>query len=120
MIKHTCSDGTKVSQSTIDRRYSNSLKEKHAGKSHFICQGCGDKAVHNDHTIARARCKQLHKTELIWNPDNYVNSCAKCHEEWETWKTGKYMLHKNASLRMFFMKMHDPEKFETRINNLKQ
>jgi 5-methylcytosine-specific restriction endonuclease McrA len=116
MILHTCSDGAKVSQSTIDRRYSEALKIKHAGKTHFICQGCGDRAVHNDHTISRKRCKELHKTELIWNPDNFVSSCARCHAEWESWKDGKYLEHKNVAFRMWFMKQHDEEKYNARIN----
>jgi len=117
MIKSKCTDGRRVSQETIDREYSKSLREKHAGKEYFTCEGCGMPAVHNDHTIARARCKQLHKTELIWDPNNYVSSCAKCHQEWEDWKSGKYLEHHNAAIRMLYLKRNYPERYTIRMGH---
>lgn len=115
MNHYTTSTGDRISQRAIDRRYSKSLKEKHNGNPIAICGGCGARAVHNDHTISQKRCKELHKTELIWNPDNYESSCAKCHQEWESYKDGKYMKHKNHIERMMFLLEHDKEGYITRV-----
>lgn len=116
MIRYQCSDGTKVTQSQIDRRYSEALKIKHSGKNIALCQGCGDRAVHNDHTISRARCKHLHKTELIWDLGNFVNSCEKCHREWENWKSGMYLAHWNLGSRMMYLRVNDLESYKIRTN----
>jgi hypothetical protein len=111
-----CSDGSRVSEATIQRRYSASLKEKHEGSSSKVCECCRQRqAIHNDHTIAKARCKVIHKTELIWHPHNYVSSCEQCHREWENFKSGDWTLHFNIVERLFFLKEHDPEGFAVRV-----
>lgn len=112
-----CSDGTRVSEATIKSRYTIALREKHAGNPRAMC-GCGCKgpAVHNDHTIAKARCKVIHKTELIWHPDNFESSCEKAHTEWEAFKSGEWIKHANVEKRLAFMKEHDPEGYAIRIN----
>lgn len=110
-----CSNGSRVSEASIQARYSKALKAKHAGQDVFICQGCGARAVHNDHTIAKARCKVIHKTELIWNPNNFVSSCAQCHREWENFKSGDWCTHFNSSERLGFLRAHDPEGFTVRV-----
>lgn len=119
MILSYCSNGDRVSQATIDKRYSESLRKKYAfagSQSSVICDGCKKRpSVHSDHTIARARCKQIHKTELIWDPDNYVRSCEKCHREWESFKSGEWTLHLNSEQRLRFLKKHDPEGFRVRV-----
>ncbi len=113
---YTCSDRKRVTQDTIDRNYSLALRGKHAGCTVFVCNGCRrEAAVHNDHTIARTRCKKIHKTELIWNPLNFENSCAKCHNEWETFKNGKYIEHLNYNKRMRFLEKFDGEGYILRI-----
>ena len=112
---YTCSDGRRVSEATIKRKYSESLKDKHAGQSTFVCQGCGAQAVHNDHTIAKARCKVIHKTQLIWDQMNYESSCAVCHEEWEAYKSGNWIKHQNMENRLKFLKLYDPEGYNRRI-----
>lgn len=112
-----CSDGSRVSEATIQRRYSVSLRTSYIEMSVApICQGCGKaRSVHSDHTIAKARCKVLHKTELIWNPGNYVRSCQRCHNEWESFKSGEWTLHLNVEERLRFLKEHDPEGFKIRV-----
>ena len=115
MNLYKTSDGKAVNQKAIDRLYSKSLKEKHAGKTFHICEGCGAVAEHNDHTISRARCKELHKTELIWDPANYVSSCAQCHEDWENYKSGKYLNHNNVNERMSFLFKNDLATYQKRI-----
>ncbi len=110
-----CSNGERVSEATIQRRYSQSLKEKHEYQRTKICECCGKRqAMHNDHTIAKARCKVIHKTELIWNPNNYVDSCEICHKEWESFKSGEWVFHLNSGERLRFLKEHDPEGYQVR------
>lgn len=112
-----CSDGERVSQATIDRRLSQSYRDKYETNSGtIICECCGkEPSVHNDHTIAQRRCKILHKTELIWNPENYVRSCERCHKQWEAFKAGDWCLHNNVGERLYFLKLHDREGYNIRI-----
>lgn len=118
-IMYYCSDGTRVSQATIDRKYSESLRDKFAfagNQSARICEGCLKRmSINSDHTIARARCKVIHKTELIWNKYNYVRSCDTCHHEWENFKSGKWLDHLNVVERSAFYKQHDPEGWNIRV-----
>jgi len=115
MIYYRTSSGEMITEATIKKRYSRALADKHGGRTHFVCEGCGEKAHHNDHTIARARCKIIGKAELIYDPDNFVNSCAECHANWENFKTGKYLDANNVTERMMFLKMNDPEGYNIRI-----
>lgn len=111
-----CSDGTKVTDATSQARYTKALREKHQCNGRPTCQGCQNAhAEHNDHTIAKARCKVIHKTELIWDPENLADSCNVCHREWESFKSGNWILHKNAEQRLQYLKEHDPEGFQHRI-----
>jgi len=112
-----CTDGTRVSESGIKARYSKALKEKHGGQPASVCEGCGqEQCVHNDHTIAKARCKVIHKTELIWHHGNFVSSCERCHKQWENFKSGEWLNHLNVVHRLLFLKTHDPEGYNTRVH----
>ncbi len=113
-ISYETSTGERISQATIDRRYSKALKEKHNGNSRPIC-GCGEMATDNDHTVSRTRCKELHKVELIYDPDNFVSSCRECHAKWENWKSGEYWDLPNTEIRMVFLLKHDEESYKKRI-----
>jgi len=75
-------------------------------------------AVDHDHTISQARCKQLHKTELIWNPDGIEFSSRIAHSEWESYRSGRFEEHANVIKRMLFVKKHDPEGFRKRYMHL--
>jgi hypothetical protein len=112
-----CSDGSRVSEAAIKARYTRALRDKHSDSGGWVmCHcGCKSRAVHNDHTIARARCKVIHKTELIWNPKNFESSCEKAHREWENFKSGDWLEHGNVEERLAFLKEHDPEGFRVRI-----
>lgn len=110
-----CSDGSRVSEATIQKRYTESKREKYEGISSLPCEGCGAPSVHNDHTIAKARCKVIHKTELIWHPDNYPRSCEKCQSQWEGFKSGEWVKHQNVEERLRFLKKHDPEGYQIRV-----
>ncbi len=110
-----CSDGSRVSEATIQKRYTESKREKYEYQSTLPCGGCNAQSVHNDHTIAKARCKVIHKTELIWNKDCYVRSCEICHHQWEGFKSGEWVNHKNVEERLLFLKEHDPEGYQIRV-----
>lgn len=108
-----CSDGTRVTQAQIDQKYSgHRAKLRHR----TICQGCGkEPAVCNAHIIAKARCKKIGKTELIWNSDNMFQSCFKCNAAIETPKGHEWKRLKNIDTCIQFIYEHDKElyfKFE--------
>lgn len=115
-ITYKCSDGTRVGQDQIDRRltklYANMPTQKRC--SAYPLQMAND----HDHTISQARCKQLGKTELIWDPDNIEFSSRISHMEWESYRSGKFEEHQNVIRRMKYVKMHDPEGFEKRYQHL--
>lgn len=116
MILHYCSDGSRIKESGIQQKYSIAIRLKHIGYTVFTCQAClKARAIHNDHTIAKARCKVLHKTELIWDPRNFEDSCELCHHQWENFKNGEWTLHHNVEKRLAFLKEHDPEGYRKRI-----
>lgn len=123
---YLCSDGTRVTQLQINARYSKAIREKHQGNGHPTCECCHKvPANDNDHTISQKRCKEIGKTELIWDHRNFVSSCRKCHNQWESYKSGDYILHKNVVERLGFMMDKDPEGYEIRkeltrdgINNI--
>lgn len=116
MIYSICSNGRRVSQATIDKELSLAYREKYVADQRIICECCLEAwSTASDHTIAKARCKVLHKTELIWNPFNFVRSCDKCHNNWESFKSGEWVLHKNVIQRLEFLKIYDPEGFLIRI-----
>ncbi|MCH7724438.1 MAG: hypothetical protein IIC76_14035 [Bacteroidetes bacterium] len=54
-----------------------------------VCQGCGrsDKPLSHSHIISQKRCKEIGKTELIWDKDNIEIECFgnnnDCHNVWE-------------------------------------
>lgn len=114
-ISYETSTGERISQATIDRRYSKALKEKHNGNPRPICGGCGELATDNDHTVSKARCKQLHKAELIYDPDNFPSSCRVCHMKWENWKSGEYWDLINTHERMVYLFEHDEESYKKRM-----
>jgi hypothetical protein len=114
--KSECSDGEMITQDQIDRRLAKCHREMYIGEPHPICGcGCGERAVDNDHTIAKARCKVIRKAELIYDPDNNVPSCRKAHKEWENVKGLKWVDHANVLSRLMYLKKHDPEGYRYRM-----
>jgi len=108
--KSECSDGTLVTQATIDRNYAKARQKKYAGITCVLpCESCGQPSNDNDHTIAQARCKVIGKTELIWDPKNFPRSCRQCHREWESYKSGAWLKHGNRDERLAYLKKHDPD-----------
>lgn len=115
MTLHYCSDGTRVSEASIGWRLTESHNRMMADNPHPHCGGCDDEPNDFDHTIAKARCKEIHHTELIWDDDNQVFSCRRCHREWEAYKSGLWIGHKNMEQRLRYLKDHDPEGYQKRI-----
>lgn len=119
MIKYHCSNGERVSQATIDKRRKEAYEKMAQEHSIAICGAYPDRlAKDHDHTISQARCKQLRKAELIWDTDNIEFSSREAHESWESYKSGIFEEHANVIRRMLFMKKHDPERFEKRMQCL--
>lgn len=112
--KSRSSDGSEYTQSMIEARLRQAYLESN---DKGICECCHrEQGVDHDHTIAKARCKEIGKTELIWNSDNWSWSCRDCHGQWESYKSGEFQKHHNVITRMRFMKKHDLEKFQSRMN----
>ena len=108
--KFECSDGSFVTQSTIDRKRSEAYRKKHVGNPRPVCGGC-EKAMADDngHIIAQKQCKTLHKTNLIWDPENMTNDCRDCHHIWENFKSGQWRNLKDVEVRVEYLLKHDPQ-----------
>jgi len=121
--KYRCSDGEMVSQAQINSRLKKAYEEIEMLCPTGICQAYNHmKADDHDHTISQKRCKELGKTELIWDIDNIEFSCREAHMEWESYKSGYFEDHANVIKRMLYVKKHDTEGFEKRMihmNNYK-
>ena len=113
---YTCSDGEKVNQRQINARLA---REKKGFIERYICESCEINRNHFaawSHTISQKRCKELHRTELIWLEGNGSWDCHECHLQWESYKSGQFQDHKNFKQRMRFMLMYDEEGFRKRLN----
>ncbi len=118
-ITYKCSDGTRVTQDQIDRMLTAARKIMRNNATSSKCKAYPDLEANDfDHTISQSRCKELGKTELIWNPDNMEFSSRIAHMEWERYRSGVFEEHQNVVRRMLFVKKHDPEGFEKRYQQL--
>ena len=122
--KSLTTTGERISDATIKRRYSEALKKKHAGRPDFKpcqCRGrnCQGQAIHNDHTVARARLKEIGKADLIYSLDQYafVDSCDNCHLEWEAYGDGGFLHHVNHEERLEYLRLIDPDGAKVRDAN---
>lgn len=107
------STGERLTERQIRTRYTH---EKKGWLMKYVCECCESRQVGDpDHTISQSDCKnRLGKTELIWNEQNVSWSCRTCHQEWESYRDGKFSYHKNAYDRMVFTALHDREGFMKR------
>lgn len=108
-ILYFCSDGARVTQSTIERCYYNARVKKYSGLPTQRCHGCGGDPNGSAHTIAQARCKVIHKTELIWHPGNFWPACPECNRAIENPKGRSWRLLRNKDECLRFIEIHDPE-----------
>ena len=110
------SNGLTVTQNQIETK----LKKTYQNMPLlWTCECCGEqRAQDHDHTISRARCKSIGKTELIWDENNVSQSCRECHRDWESYRNGRFEDHQNVKKRMLYVKRHDLENFEKRMQHL--
>ena len=118
--KYKCSNGDLVSEVTIKRKYAEVCDQIDIEREP-VCQGTGrgDVPLSHSHTISRARCKELGKTELIWDSDNIeiegyeerTSNPTTAHCIWEdgTWKQKSELLNFNRKLS--YIKANDPETY---------
>lgn len=106
-----CSDGQRLTEEIIRQRYATSRRSKYGDEKVRKCHGCGTDCTGNAHIIAKARCKKIGKTELIWHKGNYFPACSACNQAIENpnGKAWKYL--KNIDYCLSFIKEHDPELF---------
>jgi len=117
MNYYLTSTGERLNQRQINSRLS---REKKGFIERYVCESCdisSRRIVHWSHTISQKRCKELHKTELIWDEGNGSWDCQEhCHIEWESYKSGVFQEHFNMVRRMAFIAQHDLEGFKKRLN----
>lgn len=115
---YVTSTGDRLTQRQINSHLSSTYKGMLVK---YICEACGSsQAVDHDHTIAQKRCKELHKTELIWDEENMSFSCRNCHEDWERFKNGNFSYHLNCEKRMNYVSHHDGEGFRARMHYIQR
>jgi hypothetical protein len=111
-----CSDGTRVTQTDIVfmRRAAYDLMD---AENHGvpICEGCGKgtfmEGTHA-HIIPQARCKDIGKTDLIWERKNLFRGCFDCNSAIESPKGHAWKSLKNAQKCLDFIKIHDSELYQ--------
>lgn len=111
MNKYRCSNGELVSEATIKKNLSKAYRDKY-GTQFATCEETGEQAQGSSHIVSQKRCKQLHKTELIWNPRNFFPATYVTNSRWES---------NDSTLRNYeeYMKIveeFDPEGYRKRRN----
>jgi hypothetical protein len=112
MNKYYCSDGSAVSQSVIDRRRSEAYRKKYEGEPYPLCEETGQRSEGSSHIVSQKRCKELHKTELIWNPSNFFPATHETNSRWES----NDSTLKNYWEYMEIVKEFDPIGYQKRLN----
>ena len=116
--KYRCSDGSLVSEVQIKRKYAE-ICDTIMLEREPICEGCGrsNRPLSRSHTISRPDCKNLGKSELIWDESNIELECYEergsnpvaCHNIFEdgTFEQKSQLL--NWKRKVAIIKEHDPE-----------
>lgn len=114
---YLCSDGTRVTQAEIDKKRSEAYRIKYQDNPCPIDEGFREKrAKCTAHIIPQARCKQIGKTELIWDIDNMFAATFESNQAIENPKGEAWKNLKNINYCLNFIERHDPElyaKFES-------
>lgn len=113
MNRYYCSNGERVSEATIQSRYSRALREWYP-IGHALC-ACGRRATETSHIVAKARCKELHKTELIWTKENTFPACRACHMAWEAVYGEDWKNLTNIETLLSIERKYDKEGYEKRV-----
>lgn len=119
--RYRCSDGTLVSQSEINERLKVAYKSIDQARDP-ICQGTGrsDLPLSHSHTISQARCKELGKTELIWDEDNIElenfhepsSFPTAAHNIWEVGSLEQKKTLLNFTRKLQYIELHDQQTFQ--------
>lgn len=112
-----CSDGTNVTQAEINtllRGCYYLMDRMGIGNrlTAFHCEGCGQFShpIYHAHIIPKARCKQLNKTELIWDKDNIFFSCNDCNTRSENVSSQAFIKLLNFERLKAYLEQEDPER----------
>lgn len=116
--KYWTSDGIAFTQNQIDRKRSEAYRERYQDSLVHWCEGCGAVCQCSAHIIPQARCKVLHKTELIWSPENFFPSCFKCNAAIENPKGNAWKSLRNIDKCLTYIQLHDRELFQKFLNGL--
>jgi protein-arginine kinase activator protein McsA len=114
MNYYECGNGERVTQTQINHRLS---RAKKGFIERYVCESCETRSnafAAWSHTISQKRCKELHKTDLIWLEGNGSWDCHPCHTDFESFKSGKFSYMNNAYDRMLFIGIYDKQTFVKR------
>lgn len=115
MNRYFTSNGERVTESTIKKRLSTAYKLWYDMGPEY-CRGCGiERAIETSHIISKARCKELHKTELIWTRENTYPSCRACHIAWESISNPEWCELMNVDECLEILEKFDKESFNKRM-----
>lgn len=88
MNTYSASDGTRYTQSQIDRKITQAkaiaLEKQFDEHRYNFCEDCGASSgtyLDCSHDISVKKAKENGKTEQCWNVGNIVIRCRKCHQE---------------------------------------
>lgn len=109
-IVYYCSNGETVTQAEIDKRRSEAYRIKYQDNHCPIDEGFREqRAQCTAHIIPQYRCKQLKKTELIWDIDNMFAATHESNRAIENPKGQEWKRLKNIQYCLNFIEKHDLE-----------
>lgn len=127
--RYKCSNGQLVSQVDIKRRLAE-VYDEIKGTREAVCQGSGrwDLPLSMSHTISQARCKELGKSELIWDLSNIevesfeapTSRPTYAHNIWECGTTELKMTLLNFDRKLAYIKIHDLEEYNRWMVKIEQ
>ena len=113
-----CSDGSRVSEATIKRKLSEAYRKKYDGEPHPLCEGCGlVSAQGSAHIVPKAELKELHMTELIWNPIMFFPACHSCNSIAENPSSDDFKKLRNLDTILSVLAMYSLERLQKYFNS---
>lgn len=115
--KYFCSSGERVSEATVQKRLSEAYRGFYLFEPIGSCEGCGEPATCTAHIVPKAICKQLGKTEMIWNPFNWFRSCYRCNAIAENVSSDEIKTLLNYNQILEVTKVLDPQRYQKLNDN---
>lgn len=88
MNSYSCSDGTRLKQSVIERLITKAkaskVQQQHDEHGYNHCEVCGvsnGTYIDCSHDISVKECKESGRTELAFDVDNITMRCRSCHQK---------------------------------------